>query len=742
MSSTENMREGSFRIIKILYPKNRHYVEDDFCIFIAQDKYFTQYKFKANKITLEELHSYMLRYEEKYDKKYGQTNDVIFYAEDVNLDSLDGIRNMLNTITSITITNNIIKEFGENVFDILDNENIEALMKVKNIGNVTSLKIIKKYKEIRHQKEFFLKLGKYGFSYKQMEKIVNYFGGIMEAVDGLNKNLYNIMNIEGFNFKNVDKIALQNGYAYDDYRRLVSAVIYCFNKSLEMKGWSYLSYNQLINVFNGLSIENMNKQQLEQALKFMLDKKIARKTGSDEYYSLQKIYDIEQQIKEHLIRISKNNVRQVSNELIESRLNEIEKSGTILSFEQKQFIINGANDPFICLTGSAGSGKTFTIASLLKVLDTRDDEVYGLALSGRAASNLQDSIAVTNCTTIHKVIIAKQTKGDEYINFIKAKVVILDEATMVSGDLFLRLLKEIGPNVRFIVMGDIKQLPPIGNCQIYHDILMSKYFSTYTLTKLFRQQGDSQIIPLSKAIADGDYDTAVDKFKEGSFDISRYTYSEKNMINGYLKELATCKYNLMDVQTCLATNMECYNFNKVIHQTLIEEQRVDARYSVKKMSTINGKQQETEFAIGDKVINTCNIYNGLYDTNGKKATCMNGEMGIIKNIVDERYVVVTFIQNKKPINIFMPFESLEWGYACTCHKLQGSGFDSVIIGLSESVYSKLYTREWLYTAVTRVKKQLCVYSSTDLFVNTIKQCETNQKQTLLEAMLVLDTRII
>ena len=63
------------------------------------------------------------------------------------------------------------------------------------------------------------------------------------------------------------------------------------------------------------------------------------------------------------------------------------------------------------------------------------------------------------------------------------------------------------------------------------------------------------------------------------------------MINGYLKELATCKYNLMDVQTCLATNMECYNFNKVIHQTLIEEQRVDARYSVKKMSTINGKQQ-------------------------------------------------------------------------------------------------------------------------------------------------------
>ena len=149
-----------------------------------------------------------------------------------------------------------------------------------------------------------------------------------------------------------------------------------------------------------------------------------------------------------------------------------------------------------------------------------------------------------------------------------------------------------------------------------------------------------------------------------------------------------------------------------------------------------------------------NIYNGLITTDGNEATCMNGEMGIIKEIIkndatgrvtfiiqflqmkdgDKEYVDIIFEEN----NIF----GIELGYACTCHKLQGSGFGSVIVGLTDHVFAKMYTREWFYTAVTRAKRKVSIFTDIKVYGKAIENCETNIKQTLLEAFLTDNERII
>jgi ATP-dependent exoDNAse (exonuclease V) alpha subunit len=53
------------------------------------------------------------------------------------------------------------------------------------------------------------------------------------------------------------------------------------------------------------------------------------------------------------------------------------------------------------------------------------------------------------------------------------------------------------------------------------------------------------------------------------------------------------------------------------------------------------------------------------------------------------------------------YRKVNFGYAATCHKSQGGEYPSVII-LCHSVNSKLLTREWLYTAVTRARENVYI----------------------------------
>ena len=57
----------------------------------------------------------------------------------------------------------------------------------------------------------------------------------------------------------------------------------------------------------------------------------------------------------------------------------------------------------------------------------------------------------------------------------------------------------------------------------------------------------------------------------------------------------------------------------------------------------------------------------------------------------------------KEYNFFSNLERVDYGYAITCHKSQGSEYDSVII-IDESWGKDKY--KWLYTAVTRAKKKV------------------------------------
>ncbi|MCD8205964.1 MAG: ATP-binding domain-containing protein [Clostridia bacterium] len=56
-----------------------------------------------------------------------------------------------------------------------------------------------------------------------------------------------------------------------------------------------------------------------------------------------------------------------------------------------------------------------------------------------------------------------------------------------------------------------------------------------------------------------------------------------------------------------------------------------------------------------------------------------------------------------------PFKlnEFEYGYCVTCHKAQGSEYDKVVL-IDETDTVKCEKDKWLYTAITRAKKELVI----------------------------------
>ena len=98
--------------------------------------------------------------------------------------------------------------------------------------------------------------------------------------------------------------------------------------------------------------------------------------------------------------------------------------------------------------------------------------------------------------------------------------------------------------------------------------------------------------------------------------------------------------------------------------------------------------------------------------NDYKNMIFNGDRGIV-SFKDGIYYAV-FKTGAGDLK-YIPVSMLsDWtvSYAQTVHKSQGSEFDNVYV-IMDSFSERILTREILYTAVTRAKKKIIIYSDED-----------------------------
>ena len=108
----------------------------------------------------------------------------------------------------------------------------------------------------------------------------------------------------------------------------------------------------------------------------------------------------------------------------------------------------------------------------------------------------------------------------------------------------------------------------------------------------------------------------------------------------------------------------------------------------------------------------------------EEAGIFNGDIGVIQEISHQNKMMYILFDDKKAAYPFENLEELDFAYAITTHKSQGSEFDIVVLALAEGTPLLQY-RNLLYTAVTRAKKLLIIVGSEAV----IQKMVVNNKQT-------------
>ncbi|MBQ4628126.1 MAG: ATP-binding domain-containing protein, partial [Clostridia bacterium] len=156
-----------------------------------------------------------------------------------------------------------------------------------------------------------------------------------------------------------------------------------------------------------------------------------------------------------------------------------------------------------------------------------------------------------------------------------------------------------------------------------------------------------------------------------------------------------------------------------------------------RMSRYEMTFHDTVFREGDKVMQTRNNYDISYesDLGTIDQGVFNGDIGRIEQISPDGESMVVRFDDKKVTYMSEELEDLDLAYAITVHKSQGSEWNAVILPILEG-YDALFTRNLLYTAVTRAKRLLVIVGSYDRLKRMVENKFSDKRYCGLKYMIL------
>ena len=362
-------------------------------------------------------------------------------------------------------------------------------------------------------------------------------------------------------------------------------------------------------------------------------------------------------------------------------------------------------EPYTCISGYAGSGKSTLIQFIISALNILPEDVAYIAYTGKAAEVLRMK-GCPNAMTAHKLLYHSKEREDGTYYHIPVKyiypykLIVVDEISMLPREMWELLLSHKRP---VIALGDPGQLPPVA--ALANGVLDNPHIF---LDEIMRQAAESEIIRLTMDIRDGK------PLKLFSGQEVRIVNREEIMAPGF--------YQWAD-QIIVGKNNTRTQINQVMRKMLYD------------------KNPDELPSKGEKIICLKNNWNCI---NSSDDVLVNGLIGTVEKSTfnyQNPFLDLTTIIDFKPdysqsstfhglecdTNIFLGKEPLvnkdtasriptmfrpnqfDYGYAITCHKAQGSEYNKVIV-LEE--YMRGETKDghqrWLYTAATRAAKKLII----------------------------------
>ncbi|MCR5459353.1 MAG: ATP-dependent RecD-like DNA helicase [Acetatifactor sp.] len=635
----------------------------------------------------------------------------------------------------------IVKTFGDDTMRIIEEEP-ERLAQIKGISMQMAQKIAVQMEEKKDLREAMVYLAGFGISNHLAVKIYEKYQTDVYRI--LRENPYQLADdVHGVGFRIADEIAAKVGIQADSDYRIRCGILYVLQQAT-MEGHVYLPFEELLpraSELLGVPKEAV-RVQVDNAV---MDRKLVAKGSAvfpaTYYYAelscAKMLHDLNLPMDQGLKTPSQE-------EALKKRLEKLAaRQGMELDELQMHAVMECIRNGIFILTGGPGTGKTTTINVIIRYFESEGLDIFLAAPTGRAAKRMTETTGF-EARTIHRMLELNSALSEDdghRVSFerneenpLEADVVIIDETSMVDVRIFQALLKAIVPGTRLILVGDASQLPSVGPGQVLRDLLNSKCFASVELQKIYRQDEGSDIVVNAHLIDQG-REIRMDNHSKDFFMLER---NDPAVIYKHLIQLIRDKLpgyvrcTPFDVQVLTPMRkgpLGCETLNGILQQYLNPPEPVKAEH-------VSG---EVIYRAGDKVMQVKNNYQLEWEVIGKYNVVIdrgtgvfNGDMGRIAEIDEtSSNLVVEFDEGKRVTYPFGELDQLELSYAITIHKSQGSEYPAVLLPLLGGP-KMLFTRNLLYTAITRAKSCVTILGKSDTVREMIANGRENKRYTALE----------
>lgn len=623
----------------------------------------------------------------------------------------------------------IVAAFGMDTLRILDEDPLR-LSEISGIGPKKRDMILASYTENRKMRDILLALEPYGVTVNQAYKLYKIYGEL--CLTRIEEDPYQIIrDVDGIGFITADKIAQNvSGFSFDSESRLSAGLLYALNAAANEYGHTYLPRGSLIQY--AAKLLGVEPDRLEDTLNSLLSRgdAVQQYVGETEAVFLPFYERMEVNIADKLLQLAQ---KPIENPFFDfAAIQSAQKLE--LSSQQRGAVLAALNEGALVITGGPGTGKTTIIRFITAIMEGMGLDVALTAPTGRAAKRMNDATG-HDARTMHRLL--EYVPGEGFLRNaddpLYSDMVIVDEMSMVDVSLMNALLKAIPVGTRLIMVGDADQLPSVGAGEVLRDIIASSAIRVVRLDEIFRQAQKSMIVTNAHRINEG-FAPILD-LPETDF-IFEDCASQDRILERIIEMcshpagILSTNDPLLDVQVLAPMKkgvLGVWNINAKLQATLNPPEPG-------KKEHISG---DSIFREGDRVMQMKNNYkvewkrrlpNGATEDG---AGAFNGDLGTIFRIHElDRCMNVLFDDDRMATFDFTQLDEIELAYCISIHKSQGSEFPIVILPMFGSA-SPMMTRNLLYTAVTRAKREVACIGRRDALMSMIGNNRTDRRYTAL-----------
>ncbi|RCV47810.1 SF1B family DNA helicase RecD2, partial [Marinitenerispora sediminis] len=623
----------------------------------------------------------------------------------------------------------IVGHFGVDALDVIE-RTPERLIEVPNLGPKRTRLITEAWEEQKSIKEVMVFLQGIEVSTSLAVRIYKKYGE--SAIDTVRTEPYRLAaDVWGIGFRTADTIARAVGIPHDSPERVKAGIQFTLSESTG-DGHCYLPEERLISeavkilqVDSALVIDCLAELVAEEGV---VTERLPE-DGADGAEYVTAVYlvpfhraelSLAGQLRA-LLAAPADRMPAFADVDWEAALGWLARqTGAELAPEQREAVRLALTSKVAVLTGGPGCGKSFTVASVIRMAAAKRAKIVLAAPTGRAAKRLTE-LTGHEASTVHRLLELKPGGDASYDRDrpLDCDLLVVDEASMLDLLLANKLAKAVPPGAHLLLVGDVDQLPSVGAGQVLRDLLADgSPIPAVRLTRVFRQAQQSGVVTNAHRVNTGE-----PPLLDGMSDFFLFPCDETEETAELTVDIVARRiprrFGLdprRDVQVLTPMHRGpagAGNLNVLLQGALtpsregVAERRFGGRV----------------FRVGDKVTQIRNNYdkgaNGIF----------NGTLGVITRLDTEQQNLTVRTDEDEDIEYeFTELDELAHAYAVTVHRSQGSEYPAVVIPVTTSAWMMLQ-RNLLYTAITRAKKLVVLVGSRRAIAQAVRSATAGRRHT-------------